>query len=127
MFQPEEVEVTFLTEKESTTTPRSPVDKIFVHPKYNVDNMLGVNDIALIKLRDAIKCDKFANPICLPPPDLQVEEGTISFSVGWGWTDRYGSRKYNFHFHEVFLLRIRNRKSQLVTFLLENSQFSKNI
>lgn len=53
-----------------------------VHPHFNSSNMH--NDIALLYLQDPVKLSVHINTICLPPPQMKVEELTECFGTGWG-------------------------------------------
>ena len=57
---------------------------IRVHPNYNSSS--NENDIALIKLHEPAKLNKFVSTICLPDqdPDALYENGNLCHVAGWG-------------------------------------------
>lgn len=87
--KPGDYSVEFVTSEATETKPRSPVKEFFPHPHFAwgvVDDTQPflIHDIALIKLKQKVECDEFANPICLPPAGFGVEPGTVSYIAGWG-------------------------------------------
>uniref|UniRef100_A0A8D0ERA6 Peptidase S1 domain-containing protein n=1 Tax=Strix occidentalis caurina TaxID=311401 RepID=A0A8D0ERA6_STROC len=58
------------------------VEKIIVHEKWN--SFLIINDIALIKLAQAVKESETIQPSCLPPAGLILENGYPCYITGWG-------------------------------------------
>lgn len=79
------------------------VDKIVMHDDYEKGTFF--NDIALIKLKQAVNFTEFVTPLCLPIADAVKEQDTDNMSfiaVGWGNTEhnnktiKYGSR-YKLH------------------------------
>lgn len=62
------------------------VKKVVRHPKF--DPHTYNNDIALFKLDEPIKFNKYVSPVCLPKSD--VKPGTNCFVTGWGQTEREG-------------------------------------
>ncbi|EDS29227.1 transmembrane protease [Culex quinquefasciatus] len=79
------------------------VEKVIMHENYTKGTFL--NDIALIKLKDAVTFSEFALPLCLPTADAVKDKNTDELTytaVGWGNTEhqnktiQYGSR-YKLH------------------------------
>ncbi|KAM6296250.1 chymotrypsin-C [Aegotheles albertisi] len=64
------------------------VEKIIVHEKWN--SLLIVNDIALIKLENAVEESETIQPACLPPADLVLENNYPCYVTGWGRTRTNG-------------------------------------
>uniref|UniRef100_A0A8C8B7Y3 Peptidase S1 domain-containing protein n=1 Tax=Otus sunia TaxID=257818 RepID=A0A8C8B7Y3_9STRI len=58
------------------------VEKIIVHEKWN--SFLIINDIALIKLAEAVKESETIQPSCLPPAGLILENDYPCYITGWG-------------------------------------------
>nr|XP_046254445.1 uncharacterized protein LOC124064236 [Scatophagus argus] len=72
------------------TLLRSPVyvSSIHVHPEYNNPNLMDFNnDIALIKLQDAITFKGSIMPICLPAEDATYTTGIMGMVSGFGLTE----------------------------------------
>ena len=75
---------------------RQPAE-IFVHENY--DNVTEFNDIALIRLNEAVPLfqenpsESYANPICLSwleeDPLRELKEGKLAIVSGWGRTTRH--------------------------------------
>ncbi|XP_054934402.2 chymotrypsinogen A-like [Dermacentor andersoni] len=65
--------------------PVNYVDRIFRHPKYNQRHAMKY-DIALLKVRNNFRFDRFVRPICLPNRDIIVGERPL-LSAGWGNTN----------------------------------------
>ncbi|KAF1491350.1 Chymotrypsin-C, partial [Eudyptula minor novaehollandiae] len=63
------------------------VEKIIVHEKWN--SFLIINDIALIKLVQAVEESESIQPACLPPAGLTLENNYPCYITGWGrlWTN----------------------------------------
>uniref|UniRef100_A0A8C5R9T3 Uncharacterized protein n=1 Tax=Leptobrachium leishanense TaxID=445787 RepID=A0A8C5R9T3_9ANUR len=66
----------------------SQVDRIFIHGQYAYD--VKPNDIALIKLKNAAQFSASAQPICLPPFDLNLLPSAVLWVTGWGNTQEGG-------------------------------------
>lgn len=69
------------------------IDKVIIHPQYGLvhSHSTGVTiakyDIALVKLKQRIKCDKYKKPICLPHADIRFPVGERNIFTGWGFLD----------------------------------------
>ncbi|XP_050072794.1 chymotrypsin-like protease CTRL-1 [Anopheles maculipalpis] len=77
--------VTDLTHQDAANYCR--VDSLIIHPNYRAPDFN--DDIALLKLQDAIPFGTLARPICLWPEETAQDgeedlEGTPGTSVGWG-------------------------------------------
>uniref|UniRef100_A0A8C5R893 Transmembrane protease serine 4 n=1 Tax=Leptobrachium leishanense TaxID=445787 RepID=A0A8C5R893_9ANUR len=71
----------------------SQVDRIFIHGQYAYD--VKPNDIALIKLKNAAQFSASAQPICLPPFDLNLLPSAVLWVTGWGNTQEGGRKRIN--------------------------------
>ncbi|CAL1264836.1 unnamed protein product [Larinioides sclopetarius] len=68
--------------KESTKFRKTlSANKLLPHPDY--DHICKSNDIALIRVSEAIKCNSFKQPICLPTSDINGI-GRKLVITGWG-------------------------------------------
>jgi secreted trypsin-like serine protease len=66
------------------------VEKIINHPRYNTPSQS--NDIAVLKLKGAIKITDYVRPACLPKPTEDFRKGGENMVVaGWGTTSFKGS------------------------------------
>lgn len=70
-------------------------DSIVVHADYDRSNLK--NDLAIIKLSEPLKYNKFIRPVCLPGEMTAGENfkrnpipGTICTAVGWGAVVEHG-------------------------------------
>jgi len=64
-----------------------PVEKIIIHPQYNVGKTHN-NDIALMILKTPMTYTKFVRPACLPDKNFKMKPGTTALITGWGATER---------------------------------------
>lgn len=62
-----------------------PAEFIRIHEKWNSSSDEYNNDVALIKLREIVKFNKFVRPVCLPTAEITTIE--IGIIVGWGAYD----------------------------------------
>ncbi|KAM5140450.1 urokinase-type plasminogen activator [Mantella aurantiaca] len=89
---------TKLDETNDLTEQNFMVEKIIRHPHYSDHTNALDNDIALIKLRsDSGKCAAMTDKVqtvCLPPPDLELEGGTMCEIAGFG-KESYDSIKFS--------------------------------
>jgi hypothetical protein len=58
------------------------ITHIILHPKYEDTGF--INDISVLKMETPVLLTDFVRPICLPPPDLQVQTGRMCTVAGWG-------------------------------------------
>ncbi|XP_031839334.1 phenoloxidase-activating factor 1 [Nomia melanderi] len=58
------------------------ISYVIKHPYY--DEKTFANNIAMLRLREPIQYTETVQPICLPPPDMQIGPGGGSVLVGWG-------------------------------------------
>ncbi|NXD18111.1 CTRC protein, partial [Nothocercus nigrocapillus] len=58
------------------------VEKIIVHEKW--DSALIINDIALVKLAEAVQESDSIQPACLPPAGLLLPQDYPCYITGWG-------------------------------------------
>ncbi|XP_013386306.1 plasminogen [Lingula anatina] len=54
----------------------------FVHPDFNLDTV--DSDIALLKLKQPVKFGTYIAPVCIPPENLTLPQGTLCYITGWG-------------------------------------------
>ncbi|XP_031617489.1 ovochymase-1-like [Contarinia nasturtii] len=70
----------------NTTRQERNVTNIIIQNDYLADML--INDIALIVVDESLKManavNTAVNTICLPPPSIRTNEGTICTSGGWG-------------------------------------------
>uniref|UniRef100_A0A1B6DXW5 Peptidase S1 domain-containing protein n=1 Tax=Clastoptera arizonana TaxID=38151 RepID=A0A1B6DXW5_9HEMI len=80
------------------------VSHILLHSMYNKTKMQ--NDLALLKLSDKLKFNRWVRPICLPAaePPWGPLPGTICTAVGWGATVEHGPDPDHMHQVEVPIL-----------------------
>lgn len=67
-----------------------PVENAITHPKYDPKSLNQVNDIALLRLKNAVTFTDFIQPICLPlNSNLRTTtfDGVIMDVAGWGKTE----------------------------------------
>ncbi|GFR18039.1 tryptase beta-2, partial [Trichonephila clavata] len=64
------------------------IKRIISHPEFNFSKV--INDIALLELKEPLKCSKMTSPICLPTSEDLYENGQKLFIAGWGY---YNLRK----------------------------------
>ncbi|KAL1467556.1 hypothetical protein MTO96_042088 [Rhipicephalus appendiculatus] len=72
----------------STKRKRGPInyaERLYVHPRYNKKTAVRY-DIALLKVRDKFKFDRFVRPICLANKDIRLGQRLL-LSGGWGVMD----------------------------------------
>lgn len=62
---------------------RSLVDKIVLHPDYNVGHTYN-NDIAMMKLARPMVLNTRVAPVCLPQQNVNVAIGKMCYLSGWG-------------------------------------------
>ena len=48
------------------------------------------NDISLVRMDQAVQFSEYIKPICLPPPDLLIPNGTPCVVSGWGRSRKGG-------------------------------------
>jgi secreted trypsin-like serine protease len=75
------------------STPLLNVSKIIKHSQYDTTSQF--NDIALLRLRNAVQFTKNIQPVCLPPSDLNDPKGL--FAAGWGRIDEGGRTSDKLH------------------------------
>lgn len=81
-----------------------PVSRIVLHDRYDRSDMR--NDLALIKLKDPLRLNRWVRPVCLPPRDWGPPAGTVCTAVGWGATVEHGpDRKYSFGVPIIIFMR----------------------
>lgn len=59
-----------------------PISRIILHPNY-VDSGF-INDISLLRMKDAVSFSDYVRPICLPPANTILKDGRLCTVVGWG-------------------------------------------
>ncbi|CAL1264834.1 unnamed protein product [Larinioides sclopetarius] len=82
---PESIYVGLLFERDSDDVQKVEVKRIVPHPKYNT--LTYVHDLAVVELKQTIKCRHIAKPICLPYKNLSKPGQTLTIS-GWGRYDK---------------------------------------
>lgn len=77
-------------EEDRVCSRRYEIEQTIVHSSFDKDSISLPNDIALLKLKEAVKYGKYIRPVCLPMEKsirslpVDKEEFTV---VGWGQTD----------------------------------------
>ena len=68
------------------------VDHVILYNEKITTFYFGIvdHDIMILKLRDHLHFDENVQPICLPSPHFEPEEGTVCFASGWGNTRQQG-------------------------------------
>nr|XP_018903702.1 PREDICTED: uncharacterized protein LOC109034806 [Bemisia tabaci] len=66
------------------------VDEIYLHENFNAGKKLN-NDIALVKVKNPLKFNKYVQPICLPNSSLKYNPGLNCTISGWGSVGNPGS------------------------------------
>lgn len=82
-YLPDEMRVGFLTENYAITSV-SAIEESIHHPYFHQSDMNY--DVALLKLKNNIICNKYRNPICLPPANFHPKKNAIFNFAGWGKT-----------------------------------------
>ncbi|GIY17433.1 hypothetical protein CDAR_1892 [Caerostris darwini] len=87
----------FFKEKTDPTEQLRYIKEIIIHPRYTGLSMNPLlasnkeNDIALIRLNAPVYMTSHIRPICLPPWQIKLPQGTICHVTGWGDTLGTGS------------------------------------
>ncbi|KAL1377192.1 hypothetical protein pipiens_016439 [Culex pipiens pipiens] len=77
-------------EEDRVCSQRYEIEQTIVHSSFDKDSISLPNDIALLKLKEAVQYGKYIRPVCLPLErsirslPVDKEEFTV---VGWGQTD----------------------------------------
>lgn len=58
------------------------VSRIIIHERFDLSTFN--NDIALLRLTVPVQFNARMSPVCLPPPNSVLPEGTRCVIVGWG-------------------------------------------
>ncbi|CAG0888046.1 unnamed protein product [Darwinula stevensoni] len=75
------------TTKEDSQDQTIAVDAVFVHPSYNSSLLRSGHDIALMRLKEKIQWNAYAQPICVAKTDDEAVFGnpeTRNIIYGWG-------------------------------------------
>eukprot|EP00092_Neocalanus_flemingeri_P046630 GFUD01052514.1.p1 GENE.GFUD01052514.1~~GFUD01052514.1.p1 ORF type:complete len:444 (-),score=109.11 GFUD01052514.1:105-1436(-) len=93
------------------------VDRLEMHPKFNVDN--HHNNFALLFLRSSFRASSHISPVCLPRPGVVFGQQNC-VSHGWG-KDKFGAEgRYSTILKEVVVPLVENDKCQKL--LRENTR-----
>ncbi|XP_048023193.1 LOW QUALITY PROTEIN: enteropeptidase [Megalobrama amblycephala] len=65
------------------------IDQIIMHKRYN--RITKESDFALMHLQTPVNYTDYIQPICLPDPGAQIEEGRKCFIAGWGLLSENGN------------------------------------
>ncbi|TDG47409.1 hypothetical protein AWZ03_006137 [Drosophila navojoa] len=68
------------------------IEEVIVHPDYNKDSPSQTYDIAMIRLKDAVKLNNYVQPICLPNQQLHADELEDLVTEVGGWKATSSSR-----------------------------------
>ncbi|XP_044160576.1 serine protease 27-like [Bufo gargarizans] len=71
-----------LSDLQNNTTVSRAVEKIIINPDFTSEGSSG--DIALVKLESPVNFTDFILPVCLPSQAVQLPEGTLCWTTGWG-------------------------------------------
>ncbi|XP_016430936.1 enteropeptidase [Sinocyclocheilus rhinocerous] len=66
------------------------IDRVIMHQRYN--RRTKESDFALMHLQTPANFTDYVQPICLPDPGAEIEEGRECVIAGWGLTAEDGSR-----------------------------------
>lgn len=58
------------------------ISHIIIHPGY-IDTGF-VNDISVLRMEEPVRFTDFIRPVCLPPPNAEVQDGRMCTVIGWG-------------------------------------------
>ncbi|NXX23412.1 TMPSC protease, partial [Podargus strigoides] len=75
--------------EQSKHAARIKIRSITVHPGFQAETF--ENDIALFRLRSAVRYSDYIQPVCLPRPPLRPQEMEC-FISGWGRTSEAGKK-----------------------------------
>ena len=88
------------------------VSHIIVHSQY--DRSVMKNDLAVMRVEQPLRMNRWIRPVCLPPKEWGPNPGTFCTAVGWGATVEHGQdRKFYSHFKNKNMSR---ELSSLMTF-----------
>ncbi|KAL1465624.1 hypothetical protein WDU94_005178 [Cyamophila willieti] len=79
---------------------RFKVRNVFAHSQYNVGAQHD-NDIALFQVKQKVKFNDHLLPVCLPPPNYELEPGTRCTVIGWGKREDTRVSEYETAVNEV--------------------------
>jgi len=61
--------------------------KVIPHPDYKEQKVRGLfSDVALLKLKHPVNYTDTIRPICLPSPDVDLDQFKVCYITGFGWT-----------------------------------------
>lgn len=66
------------------------VNKVILHPTYEMYHPIG-GDVALVQLKTRIVFSDSVLPVCIAPPDVNLQNLTC-WATGWGLSSRKGKR-----------------------------------
>ncbi|CAH6786270.1 serine protease 38 [Phodopus roborovskii] len=75
-------------EKATRYTQWLEIDKLIIHPTYEMFHPVG-GDVALLQLKSPIIFSDFVRPICLPPSNLTLQKLSC-WATGWGMASQQG-------------------------------------
>lgn len=81
--------------------PSAKVSDVIPHPRFNPDTV--ENDIAVLKLSERIRFDRFVKPVCLPMRRLHLTNRK-AFAAGWGYTTDTGNSSELLRYIETKIL-----------------------
>ncbi|XP_040296133.1 serine protease 27-like [Bufo bufo] len=71
-----------LSDLQNNTTVSRAVEQIIINPNFTREGSSG--DIALVKLESPVNFTDFILPVCVPSQAVQLPEGTLCWTTGWG-------------------------------------------
>lgn len=114
---PEKQNVYFQTEDPESLSSGYAIEKIITHPRFAINKSetsdvgFSQNDIALVRLKQKIKCDQYKNPICLPDADFKLSVGARSTIAGWGSSNPTENCKFSKYIYFFILKDLIQKKS----------------
>lgn len=113
----------FENHKQSSNVQILHSKRVHIHPEFS--RLQLANDIALIELESEAHYNENVQPVCMPPKNLPLNDGTPAFVSGWGYTRYRGTLPSTLHIVNVPLLSTNHcqemyNKAQIFRRITEN-------